>query len=220
MCIRDRRTSPVAKALSGADGRGPTSADACAFVSSLMMRQVKSSSRAGVAGCGGCLASLLKSVEEEDLQATIRAALAPLRGVPSEHPLHATVRAAIADALRRGLGEVHERRQREVLSALLTLAGAVDRHADDLKEKGRKLADGELQVVLAECAHLAAALGEAAAPEAEALERAALSSASDPAFGVRCEAAALGGALAAAVAGRAQPLATICLLYTSPSPRD
>ena len=80
---------------------------------------------------------------------------------------------------------MHERRQREVLSALLTLAGAVDRH-DDSPAKGRKLADGELQVVLAECAHLAHALGEAAAPEAEALERAALSSASDPAFGVRC----------------------------------
>ena len=205
-----KRTSPVAKALSGSDGRGPCAEDACLFVCGQLIRHAKAGSRAGIAGSGGCLASLLKEVEGT-LQTTIRATLSPLRGLPSESPLHATIRAALADALRRGLGETNERRQREVLRALLTLAGAVDRHRDDVTAKGRPLGDGELQVVLAECAHLTASLGAAAAPEAEALERAALTSSSDPAFGVRCEATALGGALALSVPDRAASLATMAL---------
>ena len=48
-----KRTSPVAKALRCARRPSPPTS-AAAFVSSLMMRQVKNSSRAGAAGTGGC----------------------------------------------------------------------------------------------------------------------------------------------------------------------
>ena len=107
------------------------------------------------------------------------------------------------------VGGRSERRQREVLDVLLEMLGEQKKEEDEefackTAEDAQPVLTGEheLQIALAECSHLVSALGAAAAPQAEALERCVLRLSAHASYGVRAEAATAGAVAGQRVATR------------------
>ncbi|KAH8073713.1 acetylcholine-gated cation-selective channel [Aureococcus anophagefferens] len=183
----------------GSDGAGPSLVGAVGFLAALVARHRRDRSRRGVAGAARAVGALLEreagARARRELAAVLRATLAPLRddarASQDDDDAAAAARCALGRELRKRLG------------AARSSSSAARRRCSG--SSGRRAAATTRRP------HLATALGDAAAPCGDGLERAALSFSSDASFGVRAEAAAVGGALGGALRPRLAPLATMAL---------
>ncbi|KAH8051784.1 acetylcholine-gated cation-selective channel [Aureococcus anophagefferens] len=181
---------------------GPSLVGAVGFLAALVARHRRDRSRRGVAGAARAVGALLEreagalATRRRASSAVLRATLAPLRddarASQDDDDAAAAARCALGRELRKRLGAAPEQFQRRAAALL----GLSPRGGDDAPAvAGPRLGEHELQVALAECSHLATALGDAAAPCGDGLgARRCRSPAARSAKDVRVRMCALHGA--------------------------
>ncbi|KAH8044184.1 acetylcholine-gated cation-selective channel [Aureococcus anophagefferens] len=181
----------------GSDGAGPSLVGAVGFLAALVARHRRDRSRRGVAApraVGALLereaGALAACGELRRCSARRSRRCATTRASQDDDDAAAAARCALGRELRKRLGAAPERFQRGALRRAAR-APRSPRGGDDAPAvAGPRLGEHELQVALAECSHLATALGDAAAPCGDGLERAALSFSSDASWRPRQAASA------------------------------